>query len=258
MRREARLAMTITVALTLIGGGFVLLGGDDEDPAPRSEDTTVRPPTRTDPDQNVAIPKKAYLRDACALPTEWVRRIYRGWQPGAARAWDLVIVPDPPNYMGTFINTSHSAPYEFLQDVPLVLYGPGFVEAQGRVSVGRDVTIADLAPTYAQLMSFDEWPDRPSLPLTEVLRDTDDTPKLIVTAVIDGGGWNALEEWPDKWPNIRALIEDGVNVDGATVGSSRPSAAHASSPARRRAGTATATSRSTSGRAPRRSTSSSR
>jgi hypothetical protein len=222
LRREARLAITITVTVALLGGGgYLLLGGDgNESPGPRAG-TTIRPSTEIGSDQNIpGIPKKAYLRDACELPTEWVRRIYRGWQPGAARAWDLVIVPHPPNYMGTFINTSHSAPYGFLQEVPLVLYGPGFIDPQGRVSIERDVTIADLAPTYAELMDFAEWPERPSLPLTEILKDTDAAPKMIVTAVIDGGGWNALEQWPDKWPNIKQLIEDGVNVDGATVGSS--------------------------------------
>jgi Type I phosphodiesterase / nucleotide pyrophosphatase len=222
MRREARLTITITVTIALLGGGGYLLVRDDgeEQPGPRAGGTTIRPSTQIDTGDPPVIPKKAYLRDACELPTEWVRRIYRGWQPGAARAWDLVIVPTPPNYMGTFINTSHSAPYGFLQDVPLVLYGPGFVEPQGRVSVERDVTIADLAPTYAELMNFDDWPERPSLPLTEVFRQTDETPKMIVTAVIDGGGWNALDQWPDKWPNIADLIEDGVNVDAATVGSS--------------------------------------
>jgi hypothetical protein len=221
VRREGRLAITITVTVALLaGGGYLLLGGNDDPPKRGDAAPTIAPNSETSRPDDVDVPNKAYLRDACALPTEWVRRIYRGWQPGAARAWDLVIVPHPPNYMGTFINTSHSAPYEFLQEVPLVLYGPGFVDAQGRVSVDRDVTIADLAPTYAELMGFDGWPERPSTSLTEVLKETDAAPKLIVTAVIDGGGWNALEQWPDKWPNIAGLIEEGVNVEGATVGSS--------------------------------------
>ncbi len=165
------------------------------------------------------LPKKAYLRDACKLPPEWVTRIYRGWVPGDRRDNDLVIVPNPPSYMGTFINTSHSAPYGFLQNVPLVLYGPGFVEPQGHVELDREITIADLAPTYAELMDF-EFPPRNARSITEVLRDDAVAPKLIVTAVIDGGGWNVLERWPDAWPNIEQLITDGVNVDKAIVGSS--------------------------------------
>jgi hypothetical protein len=132
-----------------------------------------------------------------------------------------VIVPKPPNYMGSFINTSHSGPYDFLQDVPLVLYGPGFIDPVGSVGVERDVTIADLAPTYAKLMQFEGWPDRKqSAALTEVLEDTDKTPKLIFTAVIDGGGWNVFSHWDGRHPNLTRIIGHGASIEGATVGSS--------------------------------------
>jgi hypothetical protein len=45
-------------------------------------------------------------------------------------------------------------------------------------------------------------------------------PRLLATAVIDGGGWNVLDHWPGAWPNLARLIDAGVNVEGATVGSS--------------------------------------
>ena len=222
MTRRGRLTITLTVLVALLlGGAYVFLGGDDDSGHPSAGVTTRLTPRigkTTDPD--VEIPKKAYLRDACEMPADWVQRIYRGWKPGQARAWDLVIVPHPPNYMGTFINTSHSAPYDFVQEVPFVFYGPGFVKNLGRFSVERDVTIADLAPTYAQMMHFDGWPTRPSEPVTELVKPTDAAPKLIVTAVIDGGGWDDLEQWPDRWPNIKRLMETGANVDDTTVGSS--------------------------------------
>jgi hypothetical protein len=165
------------------------------------------------------LPKKAYLADACKIDPEWVTRLRRGWTPGAARDWDLVIVPHPPNYQGSFINTSHSGPYGFLQHVPLLLHGHGFIKTLGHFTPDRDVTIADLAPTYADLMNF-RFPKRSSKSIAEVLKPTDATPKLIVTAVIDGGGWNVLERFPDAWPNIARLIDEGTNVDETTVGSS--------------------------------------
>lgn len=121
--------------------------------------------------------------------------------------------------MGTFINTSHSGPYGFLQRVPLTFYGPGFIAPRGRFDPGREVTIADLAPTYAQLMGF-EWGPRDAAPVTEVLSETSRRPRIIVTVSIDGGGWNVLEQWPDSWPNLKRLMESGANVDKATVGSS--------------------------------------
>ena len=44
-------------------------------------------------------------------------------------------------------------------------------------------------------------------------------PKAIVTVVIDGGGWNALQAHPDSWPNIAGLMRDGTTYTNATIGS---------------------------------------
>jgi Type I phosphodiesterase / nucleotide pyrophosphatase len=71
----------------------------------------------------------------------------------------------------------------------------------------------------AELINFD-FPNRKATPLTEVLEDTDEAPKLVVTAVIDGGGWNVLRKHPDSWPNLKRLMEEGTNIDNAIVGSS--------------------------------------
>ena len=216
---------TIIVLAVLLVGGLVALAAAIVDP----NDERTAPDTPSEgqnPDDNGDRPddplsKKAYLRSACKLPARWVERIHRGWTTGRSRDSDLLIVPKPPNYMGSFINTSHSGAYDFLQDVPLVLYGPGFIRSVGSVDVGREVTIADLAPTYAELMQFEGWPDRrQSQALSEVLEDTDATPKVIFTAVIDGGGWNVFRHWDDRHPNLTSIIERGASIEGATVGSS--------------------------------------
>ncbi|HEV2756391.1 MAG TPA: alkaline phosphatase family protein [Actinomycetota bacterium] len=218
-RRRTRALPILVVVLVLIGGGtFVLTRSDGETQA--TPEPTAEPLKTGDGEPVADLPKKAYLRDACRIPAKWVKRIHRGWAPGGIRDYDLVIVPKPPNYMGTFVNTSHSAPYDFLQKVPLIFYGKGFVEPVGRVTLEREPTIADLAPTYAHMMGFDEFPDRTAETITEVLKDTSERPKLIVTAVIDGGGWNALEEWPDAWPFMKQLVEEGANVEETIVGSS--------------------------------------
>ncbi|HEX2296239.1 MAG TPA: alkaline phosphatase family protein, partial [Actinomycetota bacterium] len=218
-RRRARALPLLLAVVVLLGGGGYLLtrseGGERSEPPPTTE------PLKTgDGEPDVALPKKAYLRDACKLPPKWVKRIHRGWAPGGIRDYDLVVVPKPPNYAGTFVNTSHSAPYDFLQKVPLIFYGKGFVDPTGHVRLEREPTIADLAPTYADLMGFDGWPERTATSLADLLRETHETPKLIVTAVIDGGGWNALEEWPDAWPFMEQMISDGLNVEETIVGSS--------------------------------------
>ena len=201
----------------LVAGGLTIFTGGDGAPG---DDPTTTPNGSGKTKKEGPVKRGGYLEAACDIPARWANLIYRGWAPGKTRDFDLSIVPDPPNYMGTFVDTSHSGPYDFLQEVPLVLYGPGFVKEMGHTTVDREVTIADIAPTTAELTNFD-WPARgQSQPLTEVIEDGAEKPKLILTIVIDGGGWNVLREHPDAWPNIRDLIERGANVDGAIAGSS--------------------------------------
>ncbi|MDQ3751460.1 MAG: alkaline phosphatase family protein, partial [Actinomycetota bacterium] len=45
-------------------------------------------------------------------------------------------------------------------------------------------------------------------------------PRLIVTVVWDGGGWNVLDRWPGSWPFLREIMGRGTSVEGAIVGSS--------------------------------------
>jgi len=45
-------------------------------------------------------------------------------------------------------------------------------------------------------------------------------PKLILTIVWDGGGWNVLDQWPGDWENLLGMMEGGVSFLEATVGSS--------------------------------------
>jgi hypothetical protein len=213
-----RRVVVVVVVAALIGGGAWAAIRDD----PSS--TTAEPgdDESPDPGSDRFVPKKAYLKDACELPPEWVRYIWRGWDPSPARSHDLVLVPPSNSYLGAPTSTPHSGPYDYLQEVPFIWYGPGFIRSEGRVDLGREVTSADIAPTQAQLMRFDGWPsERPGRPLTEILEDTDDTPKLLVTISVDGLGWNVLDRWPDSWPYLKQLMEsDGTNIDGAVVGSS--------------------------------------
>ena len=77
------------------------------------------------------------------------------------RSGQIVVVPQEPNFLGS--NFPHSGPWDYLQDVPLLWYGPGVIPALG--SVDRPVTIADIAPTEAELLGFDfDAPDGHALP----------------------------------------------------------------------------------------------
>lgn len=164
-------------------------------------------------------PLPASLRYACDLPRAWLEATYRGWDRSEAADFDLAIIPDPPNFMGSPTSTSHSGPFGFLQRVPLIFYGPGHVASRGPTRVGRSVTLADVAPTYASLVGFD-FPTRSGRPLDAIVKSGSPAPRVIVTVVIDGGGWNVLEEWPGAWPYLARLRKRGTSIEPASVGSS--------------------------------------
>jgi Type I phosphodiesterase / nucleotide pyrophosphatase len=210
-------AIAAVVVIALGVGAFFIFTGDD-DPRSGSDPTSASSTDEPDTDPK-DFKRNTYLDVACEMPSDWAKYIYRGWNPGKTRDYDIAIVPTPPNYMGTLINTSHSGPYDFLQEVPMILYGPGFVKPSGRVTLDREATVADIAATSAELMDYD-FPPRKATPFTEVLEETSDKPKLILTMVIDGGGWNVLEEHPDTWPNMASLIDEGANIEDTVVGSS--------------------------------------
>jgi hypothetical protein len=170
------------------------------------------------PGSGTAGGSDAYLRSACRIPPEWGRYLYRGWNPGVARGWDLALVPRKGNWFGSYLTTSHSGPYDYLQAVPLVFYGPGFIKRLAGTDINREVTLADAAATTADLIGFSGF-RRVGVPITEILKSTRRVPRLIVTVVIDGGGWNVLHRWPDSWHHLSHLMRVGASVRGAVVGS---------------------------------------
>ena len=224
-----RALVAAVVVLLLLGGGaaIVLTRSDDKDeadPGLRGTRSPTGQATRDnddeDPDEPPAKLTSANLKAGCRLPYRWIRAVHRGWDDGGDRGFDLAIVPRPPNYMGSITDTSHSGPYDFLQGVPLVFYGPGHITRQGPVRLKRDVDLVDVAPTEAALMGFDDFPQRDGTPITEILNSDAPPPKLIVNVVIDGGGWNVLDYWPDAWPELKKLMRQGASIERATVGSS--------------------------------------
>ena len=98
----------------------------------------------------------------------------------------LSLVPQDPR-------TSHASVWMYLERIPLVVHAPGRVSPSDSE---QRVTLADLAPTTAQLIGYDGWPgDRDGTPLPLSTASTT-PPRVVVTYVIDGGGWNVLEPSP--------------------------------------------------------------
>ncbi|MDP9067855.1 MAG: alkaline phosphatase family protein [Actinomycetota bacterium] len=158
---------------------------------------------------------KTPVQQACGLEPDLLVRIWRGHQSG--RSEDITAVPAEPNYLGSFAVTSHSGPWDYLQRVPLVAYGPGRVPPNGQVET--EATLADVYAT-AEDWTQVELEDRAGRGLTETVNAKRKPPKLLVFVMWDGVGRNVLERWPNRWPNLARLEREGTSYANATVGSS--------------------------------------
>jgi hypothetical protein len=149
------------------------------------------------------------MADAIGAPI--MQHLYQGHVAG--RSGEIMLVPQPYNFLigewdlttlGTdqpTMSTSHPNPWDYLTRVPIIAYGDGL--APSGVEVERETDIAALAPTYARLLGMSDFgAEGEALDEIEVGKPR---PKVIFTVVIDGGGWNALQEHPSSWPNIRAF-----------------------------------------------------
>jgi hypothetical protein len=176
----------------------------------------VEEASRPDP---VAVQDEA-ARD---LGAEYLDLIARASHPGRSGDLQLVLAPfNSANYAFESQSlhprdprTSHAAVWMYLERIPLVAYGPGVIEpgdSEDRVS------LADLAPTTARLIGFGDWADDREGRSLPGLRPNV-TPKVVVTFVYDGGGWNVLRRWPGDWPNLARLMREGANYRNALTGS---------------------------------------
>ena len=177
------------------------------------------PPPGAD-DQPALNDSRGWFRASCSMPLPHLVRTKRGLYEN--RGPDLTFIPRNGNTLGNFTGSSnHSGPWGFLQNIPLLFYGPGHVRSQGSVQLDREVTLADVVPTAARML--DTAPPRSSSgkPITEVSTDNvAEPPRLVLFVVWDGAGWNVLERWPQAWPFLRKLMDDGTVIRNATVGSS--------------------------------------
>jgi len=174
--------------------------------------------------ERLARSADAELLDAMgrSLGAGALESLRRGYHPGRSGELQLVLAPfNTSNYPHESKSlrprdprSSHALVWGYTDRIPLVVWGPGLVTPGDS---DEPATLADLAPTSAFLMgSGFEAPDGGVLPH---LRRPAEPPKVIVTLVIDGGGWNVLDAWPDAWPNLRRLMREGMSYRNAFMGS---------------------------------------
>lgn len=184
----------------------------------------IRRLTKSDP-----MPTIRSMADS--LGSEYMELVRRGYHSATSGDMQLLLSPgDTSNYpqeSTTLIHndprSSHASVWMYLERVPLAVLMPGVVGTtiyQTSLSAINDerVTLADIAPTIATLIGFDDFhaPDGTTLPGVSKLPKP---PKVVVTLVVDGGGWNVLEQWPDAWPNLKRLYGQSLLFTNAIHGS---------------------------------------
>ena len=198
----------VLVAVALVATPIVFLASRDDER-----------PQRAAPRRETPLTKPAYdriVQRACSLDPKILARIWRGFHE--VHSPDVTVVPKEPNYWGSFVRVSHTGPWDYVQEVPLLFYGPGRIADAGLVEEAVNVT--DIYATVGEVLGV-ELPERPSEVLDEALVDgSQGAPKLVVVLVWDGVGRNVLERWPDRWPNLAKLERKGTSYRNATVGSS--------------------------------------
>ena len=202
MTRRRHLFLAFFLVVSLLAGACSSAQSPEAAPEPLRTDSGLKARAIED-------------RPPCKNLDQMVRRAKRGYYP--FRSPDLVFIAREPNYVGTAAMPVHSGPWNYLTRVPLLAYGPRHIKSG---TYSERATIADLAPTAAKLMRYRGWPDRDGRPLTEMLKRGATPPKLIVNMVWDGGGWNALDAHPDKWPYLKRLLSRGANYENFDIGSS--------------------------------------
>ncbi len=145
---------------------------------------------------------------------EVLLRTWEGMQLG--RSGDIQLIPKFPNFMGAGL--PHATPYAYTQDVPVFLYGPGYIKPG---VYPRPITLADIAPTEGAILKFPfSAPDGTAQTQALLPSSERPLPRLLVTLVWDSGGMDVLNSWKHDWPYLKSLLPHGAWFTHATVGAS--------------------------------------
>jgi arylsulfatase A-like enzyme len=164
---------------------------------------------------------------AARIGADVMADVVRGYVPG--RSGDITLVPRPHWFVLTnedqcglvggrpSVATTYAEPWNYLARVPLAFYGPGLIPS-GR-AVAEPATLASIAPTFASLVGMRGFQaDAPVL--DAVANGASGKPQVVVTVLLDGGGWDVLQNHVAAWPVMRSLFDRGTLYTNATNGSS--------------------------------------
>jgi len=203
-----RRVASLLVGLVLLGGACTSESGAVDDPSRGPTGASTDPPPAT-------VSNRALVQTACENTAhDPLLRTWRGVR--LDRSGDVQIIPKDPNFVNGGL--THATPFDYSQDVPLLLYGPGYVKPG---EYDEPITLADLAPTLGALLKF-PFDTADGDPQTQALLPAAerDLPRLVVTVIWDSAGTDVLERWPDAWPYLASLRPQGAWFTDAEVGAS--------------------------------------
>ena len=199
---------SLFLVLALLGGACTSGGGTDVEPSDEPSGVVTDPP-----------PAEASARALAKTASDNVAHdvLLRTWRGVRLdRSGDVQIIPKDPNFVNGGL--THATPFDYTQDVPLLLYGPGYVRPG---EYDQPITLADLAPTVGALLKFPfDTADGDAQAQALLPESERDLPRLVVTLVWDSAGTDVLERWPDDWPYLASLRPQGAWFTHATVGAS--------------------------------------
>lgn len=195
---------------------LVLLAGACTSAGPRGPSgSTGAPSGATPPPPPVEASAQALAQTACANTSHAaLLRTWRGMR--LDRSGDVQIIPKDPNFVNGGL--THATPFDYTQDVPLLLYGPGYVRPG---TYDQPITLADVAPTLGALVRFPfDTADGHAQTQALLPQTQRGLPRLVVTIVWDSAGTDVLDRWPNDWPYLASLRSKGAWFTHVTVGAS--------------------------------------
>ena len=131
--------------------------------------------------------RRELAKTACAnVSHEALLRTWRG--VSLDRSGEIQIIPKDPNFVNGGL--THATPFDYSQDVPLFLYGPGYVRPG---EYERPVTLADVAPTLGALLKFPfDTADGDAQTQALLPEGARPLPRLVVALIWDSAGTDVL------------------------------------------------------------------
>lgn len=143
------------------------------------------------------------------LLESWARSYFPG------RSGDVMIVPAEGHIItAENIPFMHGSPWDYDARIPLILYGPGRVEAG---SYGSAPSHQDVGATLAAALGLPRLASTTGRVLEEALVPGGGPPRILALVVLDAFRHDYLEHYADSVPHLRRLAREGASWDGARV-----------------------------------------